>query len=44
MTDYERVNALIAYLHALVEISKSDVRVYDEIRRAVKKLDQLLNN
>jgi hypothetical protein len=40
----EKIHALIAYLQVLTQVSKCDVRVYDEIRRTVKQIDELLNN
>lgn len=44
MSEFEKVTTLISYLQTLTEVSKCDVQVYEEIRRTVKKLDQLLNN
>lgn len=44
MKDYERINALIAYLNALTAVSQSNVQVYTEIRRTVATLEKLLND
>lgn len=43
MNKNEKIHALIAYLQVLTQVSKCDVRVYDEMRRTIKKLEELLN-
>lgn len=44
MNEHEKVEHLIAYLHALAQVSaKSDVKVFSEIQRTIKMIDELLN-
>lgn len=43
MNKKEKIHALIAYLQVLTQVSKCDVLVYDEMRRTIKKLEELLN-
>ncbi|MEH7505138.1 hypothetical protein V7152_24600 [Neobacillus drentensis] len=45
MTTNEEISALIVYLSALADVQhKSDVRVHAEIRRAISKIERLLND
>jgi hypothetical protein len=39
----EKIHALIAYLQVLTQVSKCDVCVYNEMRRTIKKLEELLD-
>lgn len=39
----EKIALLIDYLRALCEASRSGVKVYTEIRRAITEIEQLLN-
>lgn len=43
MNKKEKIYALIAYLQVLTQVSKCDVLVYDEMRRTIKKLEELLD-
>lgn len=38
-----RIEILIAYLQVLCNVSKSGVKVYEEIRRTIAEIEQLLN-
>lgn len=43
MNETERVQALISYLQVLSDLSKSNVKVFDEIMRTVKQIEGLIN-
>jgi hypothetical protein len=45
MNKSEEIQALIAYLQALVEVQKGgEIRVFAEMRRTISKLEKLLND
>lgn len=35
----ERLNGLICYLYALIELKKTDYKVYDEIQRVLNEIN-----
>lgn len=42
MENKEKIEVLVTYLNALVSASKADVMVFEEIRRTIAKIEQLI--